>query len=351
MQEPIVINGSHGEGGGALLRTALVMSALTQIPLRIHNIRGALRKPGLNSEDLLVLAILSASCRAEVEGDDLGSLDVRFAPSRPPRAVDQRFDIGAYEKGSVSGSAPVVVESVLPVLIRAGAYSRLSVLGETHGQNTLGFDAFERSALSAHRAQGVCAFPSLVSAGYGTGAVGEMRLDIEPSLPNSVDWSGRGDLVKCGAVVSYSDLSDDIAARGVRHLRKGLVDMSAEADIEAMALPSKGAGISVTVFAEYENGRGSATVNGQRGVKIENVVDNAIRAFEEWVRSGASVDPFLADQMLLLGIQAQGKTVYSTQRVTRRLTTMVWVSKQFMPLHMTVKGAEGFPGVVSIENS
>ncbi|MCH7945038.1 MAG: hypothetical protein IIC73_03365, partial [Armatimonadetes bacterium] len=48
--DPVVLNGAHGEGGGALLRTAVAMASLTQQPLRLHNVRGSLRKPGVTSE-------------------------------------------------------------------------------------------------------------------------------------------------------------------------------------------------------------------------------------------------------------------------------------------------------------
>ncbi len=347
--EPLVINGSHGEGGGALLRTALTMSALTQHAVRVHNVRGAMRKAGLNSEDLTVLAALAASCQAEVDGDELESSEFTFAPTRPARALEQRFDVAAHEKGTVPGSAPVIVESLLPVLARAGAYSRISVLGETHGQNTLGYDAFERVSLPVHREQGLYAFVDLAWAGFGFGSRGELSAEVEPSVLEPVDWPERGSLVGCRAVVSYADVSEDIAERGARRIRQLFSEKGQAVDVEQVPVRARVPGVSVTLWAEFERGWGSGTALGQRGLRVELVVDNAWRSFQEWYDSPATVDAHLADQMLPLAVLAEGRTVYTTPRVTRRLVTMSWVIKQFLPVHITIKGEEGYSGTVTVE--
>jgi RNA 3'-terminal phosphate cyclase len=46
------IDGSYGEGGGQILRTALSLSCLTGKPFCITNIRRERRKPGLMSQHL-----------------------------------------------------------------------------------------------------------------------------------------------------------------------------------------------------------------------------------------------------------------------------------------------------------
>lgn len=347
--QTLVINGSYGEGGGALLRTALVMSAITQQPVRIHSIRGALRRVGLNAEDLTVLSALTASCRADVKGDELDSNEVHFAPTRSPQRLDHRFDIGSYEKGYVQGSAPVILQSLLPVLCRAGAYSRVTILGETHGPNTLGYDSFDRVSLAVHRAQGVYAFASQEWAAFGSGAKGEMTMEVEPSVPMSVQWPERGELQRVVAVLSYSEISPSIAERGEKWIKQEFAHRKLPVEVEIMPLRSRGSGVSVTVFGEFERGWGSGTFNGSRGLRMESVVDTAIRAFDDWAATNATVDPFLADQMLVLAALAEGKTTYTTPRITRRLVTMIWVIKQFMPVHITLKGEEGYPGTVTIE--
>jgi hypothetical protein len=51
-EQPIVIDGSKGEGGGQILRTSLALSAITGKPFRAINIRARRRKPGLMRQHL-----------------------------------------------------------------------------------------------------------------------------------------------------------------------------------------------------------------------------------------------------------------------------------------------------------
>ena len=48
----LVIDGSHGEGGGQILRTALTLSSLTGKAIRIDNIRAHRARPGLAAQHL-----------------------------------------------------------------------------------------------------------------------------------------------------------------------------------------------------------------------------------------------------------------------------------------------------------
>ncbi|HDI73358.1 MAG TPA: RNA 3'-phosphate cyclase, partial [Candidatus Altiarchaeales archaeon] len=48
----ISIDGSKGEGGGQVLRTSIALSAVTQKPVRIFNIRAKRSNPGLRPQHL-----------------------------------------------------------------------------------------------------------------------------------------------------------------------------------------------------------------------------------------------------------------------------------------------------------
>ena len=346
---PVVINGAHGEGGGALLRTALAMSALTQQALRVNNVRGAMRRKGLNSEDLTFLQVLAASTLANVVGDELESELLVFEPQSAPRKVDGTFDVGSHEKGVVPGSAVVIAESLLPVLSRCGAFSRLTLSGESHGSGTLGLDAWQRVTLAAHREQGVCAFPNLEWAGFGFGSKGQITVEFEPSMPAAIAWAERGGLRTLGAVLTLADVAPDVGVRGAKRLSQHFAERGLEVEVSVVDVRSRTPGVSVTLWAEFEHGAGSGTALGQRGLRMELVVDQAVRNFDEWFSTEATVDLFLADQLLPIAALAEGRTVYTTPKVTRRLVTMAWVIKQFMPVHITIKGGEGYPGTVTVE--
>lgn len=344
----VVVNGSFGEGGGALLRASLAISALTQQPMRIHHVRGATRKPGLTSEDLTFLQVLEESCNADVSGADLNADEFSFAPQRAPAAVRRGFDVRSHEKGTVPGNALMIGQSLMPVLARAGKYSYLNLKGEIFNPNTLTFDAFERATLKAHAKQGLVAFTRLIEAGFGYASHGEIALEIEPSVFQGFEWKERGELVRLSGVITHSGIHEEQVERGQILGRALLLHRDPNAEFEAIEAPSRQNGCHVTVVAQYERGLGVGTAIGMRGARVESVVRQAVEKCTEFMASTATLDPFLADQVLLPAVFAGKPTTFLTAQITPRLQTIAWVARQFMPASITILGRTGEPGKVSV---
>jgi RNA 3'-terminal phosphate cyclase (ATP) len=89
----LTLNGAHGEGGGQILRTALILSATTQRPIRIANICSARRKPGLMPQHLSALRATATICDAAVSGDLLGSTEIAFLLRHAVAPGDYNFDV------------------------------------------------------------------------------------------------------------------------------------------------------------------------------------------------------------------------------------------------------------------
>src|SRR5882757_7835175 len=76
----IVIDGSYGEGGGQILRTALSLSLITKKPFRIEKIRAGRKKPGLLRQHITCVQAAKEIGRADSNGDSLGSTQLTFNP-------------------------------------------------------------------------------------------------------------------------------------------------------------------------------------------------------------------------------------------------------------------------------
>jgi RNA 3'-terminal phosphate cyclase (ATP) len=344
---PLVIDGSHGEGGASLVRTALALASITQQPMRIVNIRMDARKPGLSTEDLLALRSFASICGAQVIGGELGEKSLSFIPTRKPKGLNQELDFPAGTDGG-HANAIVVMNGLLPVLAKTGVYSTISCQGETYGNNVLSYDYFNNVTLCALRKLGLYAYCDLATAGFGVGSRGEVSLEVEPSAIQGVQWPDRGRLVAVRAVVVAGELPAEVADRGVKHLGRLAFYANLAIEAEAVTVKSKTPGAYATVWAEFERGFGGATAMGARGVRMEAVVQNAFESFSEWFQTDATVDPYLADQLLLSAALAEGETNFKVSRLTQRFLTVAWVIKQFIPLHITIKGQEGQPGTVTI---
>lgn len=344
----VLIDGSHGEGGGALVRTALTLAAITQQGVRIDHVRAGTNYPGLDIEDLILIQALVKSCAAETVGAEPGSSTVSFIPTR--RCAALKESLGALDAGLGlrAPNANVVLNAILPVLGRAGAYSQVSLGGETYGANSLCFDYFSNVTLAAQRKLGLYSFPELITAGFGREGGGEVVLDIEPSSISPIDWHDRGNLISTHGVIALSELPMTVAHRGLAHLVNLGINAKMPVEADIIGVDSHKPGICVTVWAEFERGIGGATAMGAKGIRIEAVVQAAFEDMFGWVKSGASVDPYLADQIIPTAILAEGETRFTVERLTKRFLTIVWVIKQFLPIRITVKGKEGEPGEVVI---
>ena len=80
----LTIDGSHGEGGGQVLRSSLALSLVTGRPFAIEKIRAGRKKPGLLQQHLTAVRAAAEVGGAEVEGAALGSRRLVFRPGTRP---------------------------------------------------------------------------------------------------------------------------------------------------------------------------------------------------------------------------------------------------------------------------
>ncbi len=122
--EALRIDGSHGEGGGQILRSALTLSAITQKPIKIENIRHNRKIPGLRPSHLSTIKILGKICNAKIDGLSVGSTSITFSPG-------QIQDIKLQENVGTAGSISLILQAIIPAVALAGKKLELSISGGT----------------------------------------------------------------------------------------------------------------------------------------------------------------------------------------------------------------------------
>ena len=89
----IEIDGSQGEGGGQIVRSALTLSLMTGQPLRVINIRAGRKKPGLRAQHLKALEAAATISKASVQGASFSSNNFDFTPQNV-QPGEYHFEIG-----------------------------------------------------------------------------------------------------------------------------------------------------------------------------------------------------------------------------------------------------------------
>src|SRR6185437_14238836 len=144
MTQPLIqLDGSLGEGGGQILRTALSLSMVTGQPVRIEKIRAGREKPGLLRQHLTAVNAAVQICGATVEGAAISSRELTFSPG-PVKAGQYTFTVGS------AGSTTLVFQTVLPALMIAKEPSSLTLEGGTHNPHAppLDFRRLSRRCLA-----------------------------------------------------------------------------------------------------------------------------------------------------------------------------------------------------------
>ena len=338
----ISLDGSQGEGGGQIVRTALALSAVTGQGFEITRIRAGRAVPGLRPQHLAAVRAATMACGARVGGAFDGSPDLRFEPG-PVAAGDVRFEI------ATAGAATLVLQTVLLPLATAAQASRVEVTGGTHVPMSPSFDYLARHWSAVVQRLGVSFSLTLTKAGFYPPGGGEARAEVQPwPRPASLTLEKRGALVSIRGTSGASRLKGDVARRqrdaahAVLWERRRL-----EAEWEVVDVPASSPGSFLLLEAVFEEGRAAFGLLGQRGVRAEQVGDRAARTLLKFLDAEGAVDPHLADQLgVPLALSGGGGRV-TTSEVTSHLETVAGVIAQF-GIPAATWGRRGGPGGLEV---
>jgi len=349
------LDGSQGEGGGQILRTALSLSAITGRPFELVRVRHGRLKPGLRPQHREAARASAALCDAALEGDEVGSSRVAFRPRAPVRPGAYSLDIGT------AGSTPLLLQTLCWPLALAGAPSRLTLRGGTHLKASPSFHYLAMVWAPAAARLGFTTEMELHAAGFYPEGGGEMAATVQPAhaMP-PLDLRHRGTLreVRLLAMVGGLgfEVADGLAAAALRALRE--MGVSAEATRAPIAAPLS-AGSHLLLTAEFDRTRSGHGEVGERGAPPARTADAAVGGFAALLRGGAAVDRFLGDQLLLpAALIADGRvaapagllaeTRYTVSAVTSHLTTNAEVIRAFLKVRIEIEGREGEEGEVRV---
>jgi RNA 3'-terminal phosphate cyclase (ATP) len=339
----IVIDGSQGEGGGQILRTALALAVVTGKPFQLDNVRAGREKPGLMRQHLTALRAAAEISGADVEGDELGSTGVLFNPLgvRPGR---YHFKVGT------AGSATLVLQTVLPALMVADAASELILEGGTHNPFAPPFDFLEKCFLPLIGKMGPRINARLERPGFYPAGGGRFSVHIEPVKKlQRLELLESGDITRKVARVLVAGLPADVAQRELRVLERQLgwpLELLKLEAIDAMHGPGN------VVVVELESAALTEVITGfgQKGITAEAVAESVVREVRRYLAAGVPVGEHLADQ-LLVPLAMAGKGTFRTVRLTRHASTNMKVIEMFLDVRLGMENLGPNGALIWIDDS
>jgi RNA 3'-terminal phosphate cyclase (ATP) len=322
------LDGSAGEGGGQILRTALSLSAVTGTPFVIERIRARRQRPGLLRQHLTAVRAAAEICNAQVDGERLGSARLAFAPGAI-RGGDYRFSIGT------AGSTGLVCQTVLPILLSADRASTVVFEGGTHNPLAPSYDFLTGVFLPLLARLGLEYESELSRYGFYPAGGGSFRLAVAPCRK-----LGRLELYEVSheatihATALFARLARRIAERELAVVREAL-------GVEGVIREVRSLGPGNVLELSIDRGTVELVTSfGERGKPAERVAAEAVAEARELLDSGVPVGRHLADQLLLPMALGSGG-VFMTLSPSEHLRTNIDVVRRFIERTITVHEEDG----------
>lgn len=338
----IKIDGSFGEGGGQILRTALSLSAITGKPFEIYNIRANRKIPGLSHQHLQAVNATAMICNAEVVGNQLRSTDVRFYPGETQPGT-YHFNIGT------AGSVSLVLQTIFYPLSLTGKPSSITITGGTHVTHSPCVDYLRQQWLYYLHKIGFPAEIQTLKAGFYPRGGGEVLAKINPANPrHPLKIELRGNLMQVKGISAVSNLDRNIAVRQQFQAQKEFLERRIPHEISLVEMPAMGKGTMLLLTGIFEHSRCCYFSLGAIGKRAETVAGEACGEFFAFLETKGVIDEHLADQIIIPLALTKGTSQFITPRITQHLLTNVEIVKLFLPVVIEVSGNLNEEGWVKI---
>lgn len=329
--EPVVIDGSRGEGGGQILRTSLALSILTGRPLHMHRIRAGRKKPGLQRQHIVCVQAAAQLCGGYSTKLEVGTSELEFTPG-DTWPSELRLDIGT------AGSTTLVIQTILVPVLATGRALRALIIGGTHNPMAPPFEFLERVFLPHLHKMGGNVTLTLEKHGLMPNGGGRIAIDISPSKLAPIDAVEGGRLIARRATAIVARIPRQVGEREVAVAQERLDNPI----VDVLELPDAGPHNLFMVEVERASGaRELVTNHGKRGYPAEHVAEDALNELDKYIDSGAPVGECLADQLLLPLAVARGGRFRTIAPLSQHTLTNIETIRAFIdvPIRVETNGA------------
>ncbi len=329
----IELDGSQGEGGGQILRTALALAVLTGKPFRIERIRARRPTPGLMPQHLASVTAVQKIASAAVEGNRLGSTSLSFTPQEQ-LSGNFHFDIGT------AGAATLVLQTIYLPLAWSDRPSLVTISGGTHVPFSPSFHFLRHHWQPLLNQIGIHLDLELTRAGFYPKGGGSLTAKIFPvERLNPLVWLTRGDIARVNGFSLIANLAPTVGWRQQQQLAERLQQHLLPFSVVTEELHAIGASAMSLLIATYAHAQIACERLGAKGKPVERVAEEAVTDLLHCLKTSCTLDSHIADQLLLPLSLVAGESEYVVPEITGHLATLRRVIQTFLPVTINF-----FPG-------
>lgn len=333
----IRIDGSYGEGGGQIIRTAVALSAVTGTEVTISNIRSNRPKPGLKAQHMSAIRTAADMTCARISGLKSGSTELTFSP-RDISGGHYNIDIGT------AGSITLLLQCLMPVASAAQEPVSLDITGGTDVAWSPPIDYMAHVLLPVLASMGLKCNIRLQRRGYYPRGGGRVTAIIHPSALRALelDKEKETDTKKekekekepctVSGISHSSNLPPHVMQRQADAATAALEKAGYSSSIDTWAANSPSTGSGITLWCGHAGG----SALGKRGLPAEKVGKAAAGEIITELGSWAAVDVHLANQLIpYMGLAGVGS--FTVREVSGHTRTNIWVVEQFLGVEFRIE--------------
>ncbi len=320
------IDGGQKSGSGTIVRYSVGLAALLGKDLELTNIRAKRENPGLRAQHAAAVNAIADLCGGSIEGANVGSNTIVFRPRGAISGGTFNWDIGT------SGSTTMLAFTLLTAVPFAKTPFTCRVSGGLFQDFAPSAFHMQYALLPILRRMGIEAEIKIIRPGYVPAGGGIIELSVTPlkHALTPVQLTDQGKIDKIEGIAISSHLQDrKVSDRMANECRRILADAGYHSSIQAIYDSSAvQSGAALAVFAASDsNCIIGADRAGALGRTSEAIGRSVARNLLEDLSTGATVDRFLADQLILFAALAEGRSFYRIPRMTEHVETNLWLVK------------------------
>jgi len=327
--ENLKIDGSFGEGGGQILRSAITLSCITKRPIQIDKIRHNRKVPGLRAQHLTTLNLLAKICNAKTEGVHIGSTSIKFSPN-------EIQDMRIKESVGTAGSIPLILQALIPVVSLAKKKLNLSIEGGTDVPWSPTANYTKYILAEAYSRIGIDFLMNIQRRGYYPKGGGLVELTVFPCkelMPLLLTKRSQKD---AKVVCSYSNLNASEISQIIDRARNTLEnkEFSTQTEINEEKAIDKGA--SLLVFSHDPS-----SIIGTDELFDKKSAEFGNKSTSTFVDHDFGVDSHLSDMLALPLSLTKGLSIFTVREISKHLETNLYITSKITGCKYGIGKIEG----------
>ena len=330
------IDGSLGEGGGAILRLSAAYSVLFKKPITIKNIRANRPNPGLRLQHLLGLKTLANLTNSKLSNCKIGTKEITLIPNTK-NELKSNISLSINTAASIG----LLLQPIQVTCLGFNKPEKIEIKirgGGTFGKWAPGLNYLKAVTYKIFETSGLKSKIDILKHGFYPKGGSQVNCHIypPPKTLNPINLTELGNVERIyGEIIITNQLrrnQDNIGIRIRKAIQQKLKrDLNIETDIKFTWVDSISPGVGVLLWAQSDTGTiiSTGTILGEKRLSSEKLGHIAAKEMIRYIQNEIPVDNYLSDQLIPLMAYIEEKSCIKVSEITNHTRTNLELTKRF----------------------